>query len=181
MLTRHLISFLTEVDPVEHVWFNLCWDLIHTDYFIRSVTLPRFQEFVQRYNLSLVILASSIVSLVQVCLDNSDTCNSDSAVTRNFFGRKNRARRLKWVSITRFRYNSETFATPDWSELLRHTCTLLWYLRVATMHSPRGRVIIWRYSLVTVIPLRCNTPTENCVENRLIAAGSKQELRNSIY
>ena len=39
--------------------------------------------------------------LVQVGEDNSNTYNSDSAITRTLFGRRNRARQLKCVSITR--------------------------------------------------------------------------------
>ena len=38
---------------------------------------------------------------IQVCLDNSDTYNSESAITRTLFRQKYCARRLKCVSITR--------------------------------------------------------------------------------
>ena len=37
----------------------------------------------------------------QVCLDNSDTCNSDPAITLALFGHKNRVCRLKCAWITR--------------------------------------------------------------------------------
>ena len=50
-VTCQAISFLTEVDRVEHIWLNFCRDLGYEVDLIRNVTLLRKRKFVQRSNL----------------------------------------------------------------------------------------------------------------------------------
>ena len=71
-------------------------------YLFTSVPYPhcQLQELLGNPLLYLCMLGS-MTNVLQVCLDNSDTYNSDSAITRTLFGRKNRDRRLKCVLITR--------------------------------------------------------------------------------
>ena len=66
---------------------------------------------------------------VQVCLDNSDLHNSESAGTRTTFRRRNPA-------STELCFNNlDTFAIPDQSELLRHTCTHLHACTLTHKHN----------------------------------------------
>ena len=57
--------------------------------------------FTADHYLFLLVSLLLLLLLLQVCLDNSDLYNSESAITRTIFGRRNPGRQLNYVSITR--------------------------------------------------------------------------------
>ena len=57
--------------------------------------------FWENIDINIIFILQVYINYVQVCLDNSDLYNSESAITRTIFERWNPGRQLNYVSITR--------------------------------------------------------------------------------